>query len=231
MASCNTRTNAWSPIWYNLDCSKLNFTSSNDSLIIEQADSDCCSWDFILNGGGGSVLSVGLTMPSAFSVAGSPVTGSGVLAVTATGTDLQYIKGDGTLGTFAGDTFYGVDGTLNSPRTVDGDGFSLTFTDLSLFRIVNGDSTIGGTYDFTTGVDFLAFNATNSSNLTLDPLAGLKFQYTTLAGPTVNSSLEVTPTGVKFTGIQEFADNAAAITGGLTVGYLYRTGDALKIVH
>lgn len=34
-----------------------------------------------------------------------------------------------------------------------------------------------------------------------------------------------------FTGILEFADNAAAITGGLTIGKLYRTGDLLKIVH
>ena len=29
----------------------------------------------------------------------------------------------------------------------------------------------------------------------------------------------------------EYADNAAAILGGLTVGKIYRTGDALKIVH
>ena len=33
------------------------------------------------------------------------------------------------------------------------------------------------------------------------------------------------------TGIQEFADNAAAIAGGLSVGTHYRTGDLLKIVH
>lgn len=32
-------------------------------------------------------------------------------------------------------------------------------------------------------------------------------------------------------GIQEFADNAAAITGGLTTGQVYRTADVLKIVH
>jgi len=30
---------------------------------------------------------------------------------------------------------------------------------------------------------------------------------------------------------QEFADNAAAVAGGLTTGMLYRTGDAVKIVH
>lgn len=51
-------------------------------------------------GGGGGVTSVGLSMPIAFTVANSPVTGSGTLAVTANGTPLEYIKGDGTLGTF-----------------------------------------------------------------------------------------------------------------------------------
>lgn len=32
-------------------------------------------------------------------------------------------------------------------------------------------------------------------------------------------------------GAPEFADNTAAIIGGLTVGQVYRTGDTLKIVH
>jgi hypothetical protein len=50
--------------------------------------------------GTGSVTSVALTMPSAFSVAGSPITTAGTLAVTATGTTAQYIRGDGSLATF-----------------------------------------------------------------------------------------------------------------------------------
>jgi hypothetical protein len=50
--------------------------------------------------GTGSVTSVGLTMPTAFSVANSPVTTAGTLAVTATGTTAQYIRGDGSLATF-----------------------------------------------------------------------------------------------------------------------------------
>jgi hypothetical protein len=45
------------------------------------------------------VSSVGLTMPSAFSVANSPVTGSGTLAVSAIGVASQYIRGDGELAT------------------------------------------------------------------------------------------------------------------------------------
>ena len=32
-------------------------------------------------------------------------------------------------------------------------------------------------------------------------------------------------------GLVEHADNAAAITAGLDVGQIYRTGDLLKIVH
>ena len=50
--------------------------------------------------GTGTVTSVALTMPTAFSVANSPVTTTGTLAVTATGTTSQYIRGDGSLETF-----------------------------------------------------------------------------------------------------------------------------------
>ena len=43
--------------------------------------------------------------------------------------------------------------------------------------------------------------------------------------------LETTTTGIKVSGVSEFADNTAAIAGGLTTGDVYRTGDLLKIVH
>jgi hypothetical protein len=48
----------------------------------------------------GGVTSVGLSMPPAFSVAGSPVTGAGVLAVSAAGLATQYVRGDGQLANF-----------------------------------------------------------------------------------------------------------------------------------
>ena len=51
-------------------------------------------------GGGGTVTSVGLTMPSAFTVAGSPVTTAGTLAVTGAGLATQYVRGDGQLANF-----------------------------------------------------------------------------------------------------------------------------------
>ncbi len=51
-------------------------------------------------GGVGTVTSVGLSMPAAFSVSGSPITGAGTFTVTGAGTTAQYIRGDGTLDTF-----------------------------------------------------------------------------------------------------------------------------------
>jgi hypothetical protein len=48
----------------------------------------------------GTVTSVDLTMPTAFSVSGNPVTSSGTLAVAAAGLSSQYIRGDGQLANF-----------------------------------------------------------------------------------------------------------------------------------
>lgn len=45
------------------------------------------------------------------------------------------------------------------------------------------------------------------------------------------SKLVYTANHHKFVNIQEFADNAAAIVGGLEEDTIYRTGDVLKIVH
>jgi trimeric autotransporter adhesin len=47
-----------------------------------------------------AVTSVGLSMPNAFSVANSPITSTGTIAVTGAGTAAQYIRGDGVLATY-----------------------------------------------------------------------------------------------------------------------------------
>jgi hypothetical protein len=52
------------------------------------------------------LTSVGVSMPSAFSVANSPLTSNGTIAVTGAGTTLQYIDGTGALRTFPGLTGY-----------------------------------------------------------------------------------------------------------------------------
>ena len=59
------------------------------------------------------VSSVGLTMPSAFNVANSPITTSGTIAVTAAGNASQYIRGDGVL--------------ANLPTSGEGGGASVSY--------------------------------------------------------------------------------------------------------
>ena len=105
----------------------------------------------------GGVTSVGLTMPSAFTVTNSPITSSGDIAVTGAGLVSQYVRGDGTLanfpnstgggssvnyylngsvsqGTFGGDTYYQMSKTpilgagTNFTRTNEaGDGYIASF--------------------------------------------------------------------------------------------------------
>jgi hypothetical protein len=54
----------------------------------------------------GTVTSVGLSMPPAFTVSNSPVIGAGVLTVVGAGTILEYVRGDGSLATFPSLTGY-----------------------------------------------------------------------------------------------------------------------------
>jgi len=91
------------------------------------------------NGGGsGTVTSVGLSMPSAFSVSGSPVTGAGTLAVTATGTTAQYIRGDGTLATLPADAntnWSNSSLTANGSYTQNGNQNSLTVSNYNALEM------------------------------------------------------------------------------------------------
>ena len=59
-----------------------------------------------LNPPGGGLNSVGLTMPSAFTVSNSPLTANGTIGVTGAGTVGQYIRGDGSLASFPSLTGY-----------------------------------------------------------------------------------------------------------------------------
>ena len=73
----------------------------------------------------GTVTSVAMTVPSAFSVSGSPITSSGTLAITGAGTSSQVVLGDGSLGTLPTGsvtsiaTSGGIDGgTITSSGTI-----------------------------------------------------------------------------------------------------------------
>jgi hypothetical protein len=96
----------------------------------------------------GTVTSVDLTMPAAFSVTGNPVTTSGTLAVAAAGLSSQYIRGDGQLANFP--TSGGGGSSLNyylngsvSQGTLDG----------VAFKQMSSTPVIGGGTNFSRGTD------------------------------------------------------------------------------
>ena len=82
-------------------------------------------------GGSGTVTSVGLTMPTAFTVTSSPITTSGTIAVTGSGTTSEYVRGDGTLATF--------------PTITSGTVTSVGLTMPSAFTVTSSPITTSGT--------------------------------------------------------------------------------------
>ena len=136
--------------------------------------------------GGGTVTSVGLSMPSGFTVTNSPVTGSGVLTVTGNGTTLDYIDGTGAIQTFPTINTYTVDnGLTESPvnnfqlggtlqdTIITGANFNFTYTGLKRFlvdvgdfvNIVATDGTDTCTIDVSTGsaTPYIELNVKNST--------------------------------------------------------------------
>ena len=77
---------------------RIIFSTASDTLKQYVADDGGGSAGWVEVGGG--VTSVGLSMPAAFTVANSPVTSTGTLTVTGSGTTSQYVDGTGALQTF-----------------------------------------------------------------------------------------------------------------------------------
>jgi hypothetical protein len=96
----------------------------------------------------GTVTSVDLTMPVAFTVTGNPVTSSGTLAVAAAGVATQYIRGDGQLANFP--TSSG--GGASVSYYLNGSVSQGTFGGVAM-REINKVPIIGGGTDFTINAD------------------------------------------------------------------------------
>ena len=96
----------------------------------------------------GTVTSVDLSMPAAFSVSGNPVTTSGTLAVTAAGVATQYIRGDGQLANFPTST----GGGASVSYYLNGSVSQGTFGGIAM-REINKVPVIGAGTDFTINAD------------------------------------------------------------------------------
>ncbi len=124
----------------------------------------------------GTVTSVGLSMPAAFSVADSPVTGAGTLSVTGAGTTAEYIDGTGALQTFPTTDNYQYwtlsDGsnstniTSTGTATFQGTASEVEVTEASGTVTIGlpDDVTIGGNLTVTTALDMTSGQINNLAN-------------------------------------------------------------------
>jgi hypothetical protein len=167
----------------------------------------------------GTVTSVGLSMPSAFTVSSSPVTGSGTIAVAGAGVASQYIRGDGTLATFPTSTgggssiTYYLNGSV-SQGTIGG----------VAYKEMNSVPVIGAGTDFTINADgYIAQFITDvgDPNKLLIPAGNWNFETyfsASSGGGSPRFYIELYKyNGTTFTLIASNSANPEFITGGTSI--------------
>jgi hypothetical protein len=167
----------------------------------------------------GTVTSVGLSMPAAFSVANTPITSSGTLAVTAVGTSAQYIRGDGQLATLpsgasgGSSVNYYLNGSVNQ-GTIGG----------SVYYEMNRNAIVGVGTDFTrtnaSGNGLIAQFITDVSDPNRLEIPGGAWNFemffsSSSAGGSPSFYIELLKyNGTTFTSIASNISNPEVITGG-----------------
>jgi len=122
------------------------------------------------------VTSVGLSVPSAFTVSGSPVTTSGNITISGAGTTAQYIRGDGSLADF--------------PSSIGGGGASVSYYlngSVSqgtiggiAYREMNKTPILGAGTDFTINADgYIASFITDAGDPSLLEIPGGNWNFET----------------------------------------------------
>jgi hypothetical protein len=126
-------------------------------------------------GGTGTVTSVGLTAPSIFNVSGSPVTTSGTLALTYSGTALPLLNG-GTGATTAdaaltnlgataqGKLLFGITNTVSDKFIKVNTNNTITLLNAADTRTAIGATTLGSNLFTLNGIGTIAFPQVNANN-------------------------------------------------------------------
>lgn len=183
--------NTWSLKVPSLNASGTKCLHVNATGDISATSSDCGS-------GSGTVTSVGLSVPSGFSVSGSPITSSGTLAITTALNGLLYGTGSGLSTATVSSPLSFSAGTLSISNIPNASlaNSSITVssgTSGSDFNVSGSPVSLGGTVTLnipdagasargliTTGSQTLAGAKTFTSGLTIDANAGLTVKYSGL---------------------------------------------------
>jgi hypothetical protein len=175
-----------------------------------------------------AVTSVGLSMPSAFTVTNSPITSTGTLTVTGAGTAAQYIRGDGQLATLpsgasgGSSVAYYLNGSVNQ-GTIGG----------SVYYQMNKTPIIGAGTDFSlagNGLISQFITDVADPNRLQIPAGNWNFEMymsASSSGGTPEFYVELLKyDGTNFTSIASSSANPEAITNGTTID-LYVTALAI----
>lgn len=126
--------------------------SSNRTFSITQSSAttdgylSSADWNTFNSKGNGTVTSVGLSMPSAFTVSNSPIISNGTINVVGAGTIADYIRGDGTLATFP--TLTGYVPYVGAIANVDLGTYNLTADHITLNTNPSGAGFVVGSTEW-----------------------------------------------------------------------------------
>jgi hypothetical protein len=173
------------------------------------------------------LTSVGLTMPSAFTVSNSPLTSNGTIGVTGAGNSAQYIRGDGQLANFpsnggGGSAYnYYLNGSVNQ-GTFGGD----VYYEMSKIPVIGGGTNFTRTN--AQGNGYIASFLTDAGDPSLLNIPGgnwnLEFYFQASSGggsPQFYGELYKVSASNVFTLVASGSTNPEGITNGTTVDQYY----------
>tara|TARA_R110000868_G_scaffold77041_2_gene221045 strand:- start:524 stop:2122 length:1599 start_codon:yes stop_codon:yes gene_type:complete len=208
------------------ESSLQNTAVTNPGVILEFPDKATGSYTIATTADitSGTVTSVDLTMPSAFTVTGNPITTAGTLAVAGAGVATQYIRGDGQLANFPTTT----GGGASVSYYLNGSVSQGTFGGVAM-KEINKTPIIGTGTDFTINADgYIQSFITDANDPSQLSIPGGNWNFETYfsassSGGTPSFYVELYKwDGATLTLIASNSTNPEGITGGTAID-LYLT--------